>query len=102
MSKSRATELADKIEAATMKRPENTGTKIEIRDGDWELIVAGLRGRLDEARFKSIEEQVECLRIVMSILAGKLDLPSDTLVEMLDEALAGVRKLGPLPPWPAH
>lgn len=39
----RAGELADSIESAYTKRPENTGTKIEMEDGDWPLIVEALR-----------------------------------------------------------
>lgn len=39
----RALELATSIEAATKKEPEGSGTHIDIQDGDWELIVHGLR-----------------------------------------------------------
>lgn len=39
----RAGELADNIESAYTKRPSGTGTKIEIEDGDWPLMVEALR-----------------------------------------------------------
>lgn len=39
----RAAELADSIEAAYTKRPQGRGTKIEIEDGDWPLMVEALR-----------------------------------------------------------
>lgn len=39
----RALELAAAIEAAQKKEPDGTGTRIEIQDGDWELVVHGLR-----------------------------------------------------------
>ena len=39
----RAADLADAIEAAYTKRPLGTGTKIEIQDGDWPLMIEALR-----------------------------------------------------------
>ena len=39
----RAKELASLIERATTAEPAGTGTKIEIQEGDWELIVDALR-----------------------------------------------------------
>lgn len=39
----RAAELADSIESAYTKRPGGKGTKIDIEDGDWPLMVEALR-----------------------------------------------------------
>lgn len=39
----RAAELADSIERAYTKRPVGTGTKLEIEDGDWPLMIEALR-----------------------------------------------------------
>ncbi len=41
--KTRALELATSIEAARWADPPGTGTKISIDEGDWELMVEGLR-----------------------------------------------------------
>ncbi len=47
---------------------------------------------MDVARTKSLEEQLEALRIAVAILAGKLDLQEGALVELLNDALAKVRE----------
>lgn len=43
MSKVRAAELANELEKALKKEPPGTGTKIEVLEGDWDLVIAGLK-----------------------------------------------------------
>jgi hypothetical protein len=76
----RCYELADQIEAALNKDPAGSGTKIEILDGDWHMMIEALRTL----------PKTEALHRAFAVVAAKANLTDEEIVAVLKEAQATV------------